>query len=185
MGGRTAYTYAATHPSRVRRLVIVDRGPDTMAIGKARAYAPPARVDFTDPEDAVDNAAAENPRAELTALRDWVLPNLIQRPDKRWTWRYDPALNVRTQQDPGAEWALLPKITCPTLSSAGRRAMCSHAKLPTGWPAACRTVGLWRLRGPATAFPKTAPKNSPLRPPPFSTADARPRLTLGVSRDSS
>lgn len=124
MGGRNAYTYAALHPDAVQRLVIVDIGPETMATGSQRIQnSVQARDVFDEPEEAVQAMRAGNSRAPDEELRHRALNNLMQRPDGRWTWRYDPALRSpdrpRPRPAPEDGWALMPKIACPTLIVRG------------------------------------------------------------------
>src|SRR5262249_54200887 len=79
MGGRNAYTYAALHPEEVERLIIVDIGPEIVAVGSARIQAGVQAQDvFDDPEEAVQAARAANPRPPDAELRHRVLNNLMQ-----------------------------------------------------------------------------------------------------------
>jgi pimeloyl-ACP methyl ester carboxylesterase len=126
MGGRNAFAYAGTHPGpeTVERLVIVDIGPEVAAAGGQRIMAGvQARDVFDDPEQAVQQARAANPRAPEDELRHRFLNNLKQTEDGRWTWRYDKALRApgrpRPRQDPEEGWALLRRITAPTLLVRG------------------------------------------------------------------
>jgi pimeloyl-ACP methyl ester carboxylesterase len=124
MGGRNAYLYAAQYPETVERLVIVDIGPDMMREGAERIRRmAQARDVWDDPEDAVRDARAVNPRPPDDELRHRVLHGLVQRPDGRWTLRYDASLRSPEtplpRPDPAYVWAQLPKITCPTLIVRG------------------------------------------------------------------
>lgn len=123
MGGRNAFTYAALHPEAVERLVIVDIGPQTEASGAARIQAGVRASDvFESPEEAIAIARAANPRPPDADLAHRTRHNLMQRPDGRWTWRYDVALRSGTRPPPPSPeegWALLTKITCPTLLVRG------------------------------------------------------------------
>ena len=123
MGGRNAYSYTALHPAEVERLVIVDIGPEIVPAGSARIQAGVQAPDiFDDPEDAVRAARAANPRPPDAELRHRVLNNLMQTDDGRWTWRFDKALRAGgrpPRPEPEAAWALLPRITCPTLLVRG------------------------------------------------------------------
>jgi pimeloyl-ACP methyl ester carboxylesterase len=124
MGGRNAYMYAALHPNVVERLVIVDIGPEPSPLGRDRIRRRAQAQDvFDTPEEAFTLARAANPRPADDDLRARTLHGLIQRPDGRWTLRYDPALRsvdrpVR-RPDPSVLWPLLPKITAPTLLIRG------------------------------------------------------------------
>src|SRR2546426_11919927 len=81
---------AASHPSRVERLVIVDWGPETIpaATSNISARLDPAQS-FADPEEAIALLRMANPRAPTANLRERALYNLVTRPDGRWVWRYD------------------------------------------------------------------------------------------------
>lgn len=125
MGGRTALDLAATHPDLVDRLVVVDIGPEVAASGAARIGARAAQPDvFDDPDEAYAALRAGNAIAPEAALRARARQNLMLRPDGRWTWRYDAALRGPggtglPRPDPAEQWALLPRITAPTLLVRG------------------------------------------------------------------
>ncbi len=126
MGGRAAYTYAGTHngPETVERLVIVDIGPALNPAGGQRIQAGVRQRDvFDDPEEAVAQARAGNPRADEHELRTRNLNNLMQTPDGKWTWRYDKALRAAdrpiARPEPEDGWQLLRQITAPTLLVRG------------------------------------------------------------------
>lgn len=124
MGGRVAYHYAALHPETVERLVIVDIGPEIVASGSDRIRSGVLAPDtFDDPEEAFRAARAANPRPPDDELRHRVLNSLVEDGSGRWTYRYDKALRSpdRPLPRPNAEaaWALLPRITPPTLLIRG------------------------------------------------------------------
>jgi pimeloyl-ACP methyl ester carboxylesterase len=125
MGGRNAYGYAGLYPETVERLVIVDIGPDIPAAGSTRIRTGTLAGDrFATPEDAIRASRAANPRADETEQRHRVLNNLIETDDGQWTWRYDEALRSPDKPplprpDPERAWALLSRITCPTLLVRG------------------------------------------------------------------
>lgn len=126
MGGRAAYTYAGTHngPDTVERLVIVDIGPAISTAGGQRIQTGVRQRDvFDDPEEAIAQARAGNPRADEHELRSRNLNNLMQTADGKWTWRYDKALRAPdrpiARPEPGDGWALLRAITAPTLLVRG------------------------------------------------------------------
>jgi pimeloyl-ACP methyl ester carboxylesterase len=104
--------------------VIVDIGPETIPAGSARIQAGTQAQDvFDDPEEAFRQARAANPRPPEAEQRHRILNNLMQRPDGKWTWRYDVALRSpdrpRRRPEPAEGWALMPRITCPTLLIRG------------------------------------------------------------------
>ena len=126
MGGRAAYTYAGTHngPETVERLVIVDIGPEINSAGGQRIQSGVRQRDvFDDPEQAIAQARAANPRADEHELRARNLNNLMQTADGKWTWRYDKALRAPdrpiARPEPGDGWELLRRITAPTLLVRG------------------------------------------------------------------
>ena len=124
MGGRNAYLYAAEHPDTVERLVIVDIGPQVSATGSARIRAGVLANDvFDSPDDAFRAARAANHRPSDEDLRHRVMHGLVQRPDGKWTFRYDKALRSPERPlprpDPEQSWASLARITCPTLLVRG------------------------------------------------------------------
>ncbi len=123
MGGRNAYQFAATHPEEVERLVIVDIGPEIASAGSNRITSGVRAGDvFASPEEALERARAANPRADEAEQVHRTLNNLMLQEDGTWTFRYDKALRgdrPLPRPEPGEAWALLPKITAPTLLVRG------------------------------------------------------------------
>lgn len=124
MGGRNAYAYTALHPEKVERLVIVDIGPELMATGSARIRKGVLQKDiFEDEEEAYRAARAGNPRADEQELRHRLKHNLMPTSEGKLTFRYDQALRLPNRPlprpTPEAGWAMLGKITCPTLLVRG------------------------------------------------------------------
>ncbi len=119
MGGRIGYMYIAVHPGIIQRFVIVDIGPDIDHNGSERMRSHLLAHDvFDDPDQVFQAARSANPRPSDEDLRNRIAHNLTQRPDGRWTWRFDKVLrgpNRRPGRDPAWEWSLLPKIDCPTM----------------------------------------------------------------------
>ena len=133
IGGNAAGSYAALYPDRVERAVLFEcftEGDEpghepwlqTMRDHLAILRTLPETV--ATPEEA---AAAFRPLAPYAAeeeLRRWVRGGLVQKPDGRWTWRYDPAFRV-----PGPSGRLvapmpalrrrLTGVTCPMLLLVG------------------------------------------------------------------
>jgi pimeloyl-ACP methyl ester carboxylesterase len=127
MGGRAAYQYAARHPETVERLVIVDIAPEGSTAGMGRINDGLRWQDvFDDPEEAFQVARRANARPPDAALRARVKHGLMQRPDGKWTFRYDVALRngsgarvTATPEEIAADWASLKNITSPTLLVRG------------------------------------------------------------------
>lgn len=122
MGGRNAYQFASQHPEEVERLVIVDIGPEIASVGSDRIVSGVQANDiFATPEAAVAAGRAANARADEAELQHRTRNNLMLLPDGTWTFRYDKALrtNRLPRPDAGDAWAMLPKITAPTLLIRG------------------------------------------------------------------
>lgn len=121
MGGMNAIVYAAQLPPALRRLVIVDIGPDFAGQGVNQPL-PPARPHetFASPEEALSRARAANPRADGSALEHRTRANLMLTESGRWTWRHDPEI-ARTRP-PGASdevWEMWRRIAAPALLVRG------------------------------------------------------------------
>ncbi len=125
LGGRAAIVYAALHPERMERLMVVDIGPDIAAAGRTRVGSLMARSPerFASLEDAVAQGRASNPRYDDALLRERVAHGLRRLPDGGYTWKYDRAIRdgVRTgrwREDLDV-WPLWTSVTCPTLIVRG------------------------------------------------------------------
>jgi pimeloyl-ACP methyl ester carboxylesterase len=126
MGGINSYLCAAAHPGLLTRLVIVDIGPGscTPALDEAvrtglRFFA---RAVYADPDEAVREWAAGNPRAREPELRHYIVHNLRRRDDGGWVWRFDAAhLESWLDQLPDhpTQWTALARVTCPVLVIRG------------------------------------------------------------------
>jgi pimeloyl-ACP methyl ester carboxylesterase len=127
MGGRAAFMYAAKNPAKVERLVIVDIAPESDAAGAQRiATGVRANDVFDTPEAAVAASRQANPRPPDAELRHRVINNLMQRPDGKWTFKYDIALRngsgarvTPSADDIARAWDSLKNITSPTLIVRG------------------------------------------------------------------
>jgi pimeloyl-ACP methyl ester carboxylesterase len=96
LGGVTAIRLASTRPDLVRRLVVVDVTPQVqepmaqMSRADRGAVAlvtgPPVYDTF---EEMAAAAVAASPRRPRSAVERGVRHNSLQRPDGKWTWRYD------------------------------------------------------------------------------------------------
>lgn len=122
MGGRNAMWLMERHPAKVRRLVLIDAGPERPHSGGSQARQFLSGPDILGTvEDFVERAIRFNPRRSREALRESLLHNLRRLPDGRWTWKYDPALRGPNRQTYpwGDLWPVLAKIVCPTLVVRG------------------------------------------------------------------
>jgi pimeloyl-ACP methyl ester carboxylesterase len=99
MGGNVAYLFAAAHPERIERLVILDIGPEVAPAGGARIATGLAGPDvFASEDEAVAQARAANPRPSDESLRHRVSHNLRPRSDGRLTFKWDKALRDGTAE---------------------------------------------------------------------------------------
>jgi len=127
MVGRVAFQYTAKHPEAVERLVIVDIAPESAPSGGQRINQGLSAPDvFGSIDEAVAQARAGNARADEAELRHRLEYGLMQRPDGKWTYRYDVALRngsgartMPTREDIERDWDSLKNITCPTLLVRG------------------------------------------------------------------
>ena len=124
MGGICAYEYAVKNPETLSRLMIVDIAPVLEKAGIDRILGGVKERDvFDDPEEAIAQARAANPRPPDWALRHRVLNNLMPTDDGKWTFRYDVALRrdrpPAIPTDPDAMFAAFSRIICPTLLVRG------------------------------------------------------------------
>jgi pimeloyl-ACP methyl ester carboxylesterase len=117
MGARIAWLYAARHPERVERLVVVGLAPM-----KPRRFPPAARDSFGSVGEAA--AAAREARYERTpdaVYRRFLERFLTRGSDNRWTWRHDPRLRAAPEEQSGfaadidEQWRGLRAVRCPTL----------------------------------------------------------------------
>jgi pimeloyl-ACP methyl ester carboxylesterase len=101
MGGLNSIAYAGSNSHRLAGLVIVDVGPELRNVGTDRLRdfrtAPPA-LDSVD--EFVERAMQFNPRRDPKLLRRSLLHNLRQRPDGKWTWKWDPGPRIQAAQKP-------------------------------------------------------------------------------------
>jgi esterase len=121
MGGVNAFVFAAHHPSRVRRLVVVDVGPEVAAAGIARIRANVgARPDvFDDLASAVAEGRVLFPRADAQLLHERIEANLVETGDGRLTWRTAVGLRQgttpREDHSTADKWTAWSALTAPTL----------------------------------------------------------------------
>ena len=123
MGGRNAYGFAARHPGKVERLVIVDVGPDIAAEGRKhiQEFLEGTEV-FESFEWLVERVHQYNPRRPVEQIRGSLLNNLKQQDDGQWTWKHDRRRGIR--RDRGMElneeaWQDIAAVRAPTLLVRG------------------------------------------------------------------
>ena len=121
MGGHNAMAFAAWHPDRLARLVVVDARPhvnlERLRALQRRAPRPP--TEFPSLAQALARFRLRPPEtvAPPALLRAIARRGLVRLPSGRWRYRFDPACE-RTRV-PVDCWALLPRITSPTLVVRG------------------------------------------------------------------
>ena len=123
MGGIVAFIFTASHPERVRDLVVLDIGPQIAAAGARQVAAGlAANHVFSSEDEAMAQARAFNPRPTDEALRHRVRHNLRPLPDGTLTFKYDDALRERGAIfDRSADelWAAWKAVSCPVLLVRG------------------------------------------------------------------
>jgi pimeloyl-ACP methyl ester carboxylesterase len=120
MGGHNAMAFAAWHPERVARLVVIDSRP---SIPADRLQTMHRRGDRGPMRHATRQSALRSfrllPRetvAEPRLLEHLAREGITER-EGRFLYRFDPACNGRRRPTDG--WALLERITAPTLLVRG------------------------------------------------------------------
>jgi pimeloyl-ACP methyl ester carboxylesterase len=120
MGGHNAMAFAAWHPERVERLVVVDSRP---AIPAERLQTMHRRGDRGPMRHETFESALKSfrllPRetvADPRLLEHLAREGITER-EGRFLYRFDPACNGRRRPTDG--WALLERITAPTLLVRG------------------------------------------------------------------
>jgi pimeloyl-ACP methyl ester carboxylesterase len=120
MGGIVSFVFAAAHPERVRRLVILDIGPEIAPAGATNISATMASPDvFASEDEAFAQARAANPRPADEALRHRVRHALRSQPDGTLTFKMDNALRAGPAAifDLTADqlWEAWRSVRCPVL----------------------------------------------------------------------
>jgi pimeloyl-ACP methyl ester carboxylesterase len=127
LGGVTAIRLASARPELVRKLVVVDVTPQvndsTRSMSRADRGAvalvagPPVFDSFAAIAAAAVAASPARPRA---AVERGVRHNAVERPDGRWTWRYDLFGELPASQfDFAPLWADVSAITAPVMLVRG------------------------------------------------------------------
>ena len=147
MGGRNSFTYAATHPEKIRALVIVDAAPQNQTAGTQNIRQFVQQDDELDSiDDFVDRVLSFNPRRNRQQVLGSIRHNLKQLPSGKWTWKYDKRLRSgdrRMGQDAQTTerlWGYVESLQCPTLVVRGDQsdilaletAEGMHKRIPNG-----------------------------------------------------
>ena len=112
MGGAVAFTYAATYPEDVKRLVIEDSAP--LAPGRMVADLP---TSFSSRAEVERNVRTAQPTMPEQAVQGRVDVYYRPLPDGRWAFRADVAgvRRGRGAHDADTSWANVRKVKAPTL----------------------------------------------------------------------
>ncbi|HUB39224.1 MAG TPA: alpha/beta hydrolase [Streptosporangiaceae bacterium] len=124
MGGLVSFVFAAAHPERVARMVILDIGPEIAPAGSANVASSLAATDiFSSVDEALAQARAANPRPTDATLRHRVTHSLRPLPDGTLTFKYDKELrqNPRALFDHTRDelWQAWRALNCPVLLVRG------------------------------------------------------------------
>ena len=119
MGGRNAMYFTAQRPQAVRKLVIVDIGPEISARAAAAPPGPPEPETWASVEQAARHLYRGNPYPGIHYYRWVAASSLRQRGDGALVWKWHPSVKARRPADDVDWWALLRAITPPTLVLRG------------------------------------------------------------------
>lgn len=119
MGGRNAMYFTSRRPRDVRKLVIVDIGPEI----STRATAAPAGPPEPDTWDSIEQAARHllrgNPRPGIHYYRWVASTSLKQRPDGALVWKWHPSVKERRSTGDVDWWSVVRSIAPPALVLRG------------------------------------------------------------------
>jgi pimeloyl-ACP methyl ester carboxylesterase len=119
MGGRNAMYFASRRPEAVRRLVVIDIGPEISARAAQAPAGPPEPEAWDSIEDAARHLYRANPYPGIHYYRWVVSHSLRQRPDGRLVWAWHPSIKELRAQPDIDWWSLLRGIRPPTLVLRG------------------------------------------------------------------
>jgi len=126
MGGWNSLLYAADHPERVDRFIMVDIGPEgSPKLEEYRQTYRPEPLDFTTLEEAYEWARKNDPWATEERRRRDIANRIRQQPDGRWRWKVDPAIilyRLPDNVDPtyiNRYWEAMKKVRCPFMEVRG------------------------------------------------------------------
>jgi pimeloyl-ACP methyl ester carboxylesterase len=122
MGGRNGMYVAAKRPDAVRKLVVVDIGPEISKKAMQPSSGPPEPETWESIEQAARHLLRGNPYPGIHYYRWVVSPSLRARPDGRLAWKWHPSIKERRPGD-FDWWSLLPSITTETLVLRGAESM--------------------------------------------------------------
>ena len=119
MGGRNAMYFTSRRPDLVRRLVVVDIGPEISARAAVTPPGPPEPEAWDSIEQAAQHLYRANPYPGIHYYRWVVMHSLRQRPDGALVWAWHPSVKERRSQADLDWWAVVRAITPPTLVLRG------------------------------------------------------------------
>ena len=125
MGGRNSMTFAGRYPEKLRKLVIVDVGPEGDPRGAERISREIREVpeEFDSFEAVVEYMGKQNRFASDAVLRRRLKYATRELPNGKFGWRYDLAIRERSRRGitgPAVDlWPVLAKIPCPALVVRG------------------------------------------------------------------
>jgi pimeloyl-ACP methyl ester carboxylesterase len=119
MGGRNAIYFTSKRPDTVKKLVIVDIGPEISARAAQPSAGPPEPETWGSIEQAAQHLLRGNPYPGIHYYR-WVASHSLRaRPDGSLVWGWHPSIKERRTQADVDWWAVLRAITPPTLVLRG------------------------------------------------------------------
>src|SRR5690606_14503943 len=126
----------ATHTERVRSIVLIDIGPDSLADqgnrdGFLQLLATMRRARYAGPEAAVTEWLSGDPLALRVETTRWAERALRRRPDGRWTWRVDlDGIGEFLTKPPPPEhlWSAVDHIRAPALVIHGEHSWALPAR---------------------------------------------------------
>jgi esterase len=119
MGGRNAMYFASRRPEAVRKLVVVDIGPEISARAAQAPPGPPEPETWDSVEQAAQHLMRGNPYPGIHYYR-WVASHSLRaRPDGALVWAWHPSVKERRPAADVDWWAILRAIPAPTLVLRG------------------------------------------------------------------
>lgn len=125
MGGRNSMLYAGTHPEKVRKLILVDIGPEGDPRGGARIRNEMinAKEEYDSFEELIEAQKRSNPLCPEDVLRRRTTYQSKVLPNGKIGWRYDVEVRQQWREDrrpvPEDLWPYVANIPCPTLIVRG------------------------------------------------------------------
>ena len=125
MGGRNSYVWASRHPEALDALVVVDTGPQGQRAGRQRIEQFQQLPDELDTFEEFAQRVQEYTGRSLEQVMGALRFSIRQRPDGKWSWKYDKVLRTAGARPPGWApeqlWECVERISCPTLVVRGER----------------------------------------------------------------